>query len=66
MHADLFKPSDAAALLAIRAAMQDGSLRGDALLAAFQAAGLMQARGADRAALGKARVLARGVAQARR
>ena len=63
MDADLFKPADAAALLAIRAAMDSGTLRRDELVSAFEAGGLMQASGVVPATI---RAIVRTVAQPRR
>jgi hypothetical protein len=42
MPADLFTARDAAALLAIRKSLDEGRLSGDALRAAFSAAGLLR------------------------
>ena len=53
MDADLFKPADAAALLAIRAALDGGTLRRDELVVAFQARGLIPATGTIRAIVRK-------------
>ncbi len=63
MDADLFKPADAAALLAIRAAMDRGTLRRDDLVSAFEAGGLIQAARGLPAALGAIRAVVRGVAR---
>jgi len=50
MDADLFSPSDTAALLAIRAVMADRVLGAIELQALFDASGLIRAPGAERRA----------------